>query len=273
MNPRLLSRTRSTRTRSNRTRSTRTRSTPLQTARLLAVVALLLAVGCDSLPGRPDPADRYQRPDEVMDFATLFATNCSGCHGADGRRGPAAPLGDPHYGALAQPAYLERVIGDGVKGTPMPAFAQARGGGLTAEQVQVIVQGIRAWGAGLTDSSPETPPLVAPSPSLVAPSPVQGPGSQARGKVAYAAFCADCHGPAGEGGEKAGSLVEPAYLGLVSDQALRTAVIVGREDLGMPGWQASQGRRISAGEINDVVAWLAAQRPSRAQGRPSGDGR
>jgi len=233
---------------------------------MFAALVLGMASGCDSLPGRPDPADRYQRPDEVTDFTTLFATNCSGCHGAEGRRGPATPLGDPHYAALAQPAYLERIIGDGVGGTPMPPFAQARGGNLTEEQVSVLAQGIRAWGADVAGSTPTPPPLVAASPD-------QNPGSPARGEVAYAAFCADCHGPGGAGGEKAGSLVDPAYLGLVSDQALRTAVIVGREDLGMPGWQADQGRGISAGEISDVVAWLGSQRPSSAQGRPSGDGR
>ena len=195
-------------------------------ATIFAAMILGFAVGCDSLPGRPDPADRYQRPDEVTDFATLFATNCSGCHGAEGRRGPATPLGDPHYGALAQPAYLERVIGDGVGGTLMPPFAQARGGGLTEEQVRVLAQGIRAWGADAAGSKPRPPPLVATSSE-------QSGGSQARGKVAFAAFCAECHGPGGAGGEKAGSLVEPAYLGLVSDQAIRTAVIVGREDLGL----------------------------------------
>ena len=38
-------------------------------------------------------------------------------------------------------------------------------------------------------------------------------------------------------GRRAGSIVDPAYLALVSDQALRTTVIAGRPDLGMPDWR------------------------------------
>jgi hypothetical protein len=56
-------------------------------------------------------------------------------------------------------------------------------------------------------------------------------------------------------------VINPAYLALVSDQALRTAVIVGRSDLGMPDWRANiPGRSMSPQEISDVVAWLASHR-------------
>jgi hypothetical protein len=56
-------------------------------------------------------------------------------------------------------------------------------------------------------------------------------------------------------------VLDPAYLALVSDQALRTAVIVGRSDLGMPDWRANiSGQPMSPQEISDVVAWLASHR-------------
>ena len=56
-------------------------------------------------------------------------------------------------------------------------------------------------------------------------------------------------------------MINPAYLALVSDQALRTAVIVGRSDLGMPDWRANiSGQPMSPQEISDVVAWLASHR-------------
>jgi hypothetical protein len=49
---------------------------------------------------------------------------------------------------------------------------------------------------------------------------------------------------------------------LESDQDLRTNVIVGRPELGAPDWRGDvPGKPISAQEISDVVAWLAAQRP------------
>jgi cytochrome c oxidase cbb3-type subunit 3 len=49
----------------------------------------------------------------------------------------------------------------------------------------------------------------------------------------------------------------------VSDQGLRTTIIAGRTDLGMPDWrEAAPGRPMSDREITDVVAWLASQRRS-----------
>jgi cytochrome c oxidase cbb3-type subunit 3/ubiquinol-cytochrome c reductase cytochrome c subunit len=55
--------------------------------------------------------------------------------------------------------------------------------------------------------------------------------------------------------------VDTAYLALVSDQALRTTVIAGRIDLGMPDWRAYiPGQPLSAQQISDVVAWLVSQR-------------
>ena len=63
------------------------------------------------------------------------------------------------------------------------------------------------------------------------------------------------------GGPKGGSIVDPNYLDLVSDQHLRTTVIVGRPDLGKPDWRANvPGHPMSPQDIADVVAWLAAQR-------------
>ena len=105
--------------------------------------------------------------------------------------------------------------------------------------------------------------------ALGAPSPGAGTvGRLHRGAEAYALFCARCHGPGGAGGSEAGSIVDAAYLGLVSDQALRTAVIVGRKDLGMPDWRDAEQlstpvRPMSAAEVRDVVAWIASHRPPK----------
>ena len=231
--------------------------TPLLLAFGLAA-ALAAVLGCDSLPGRPDPAQRYQRPSEVEDFALLYATHCSGCHGAEGRNGPATNLGDPLYAALADPGELRRVIARGVTGTPMPVFARRHGGTLTEKQIDILAAGLKA---GLNGT--EVASRLAGAPSLVAQPPPSGspsPGQVARGARAYATFCARCHGAEGAGGASGGSLLEPAYLGLVSDQGLRTTVIVGRQDLGMPGWQGSGERPMTAAEVAEVVAWLGSHR-------------
>jgi len=57
----------------------------------------------------------------------------------------------------------------------------------------------------------------------------------------------------------------------VSDQHLRTTVIAGRADLGMPDWRGYlPGRALGSEEISDAVAWLAAQRRP-VPGRPGGE--
>ena len=54
---------------------------------LMALMFFGLVAGCDSLPGKPMLEERWQATAEVTDFSQLYASNCSGCHGADGRLG------------------------------------------------------------------------------------------------------------------------------------------------------------------------------------------
>ena len=226
------------------------------------VVLMLLGFlgGCDSLPGKPTPEDRWQAAAEITGFSQLYAANCAGCHGADGRLGAARPLNDALYLALVSDGALRAAIAEGVPGTAAPAFAQQVGGSLTDKQIDVLVHGIRTrWGAAENLENVALPPDSLRD-AVAAGS---GPGDSRRGAIAYQNYCAQCHGADGSGGSKGGSVIDPAYLALVSDQALRTAVIVGRSDLGMPDWRANiPGRAISSQEISDVVAWLASHRQS-----------
>jgi mono/diheme cytochrome c family protein len=84
----------------------------------------------------------------------------------------------------------------------------------------------------------------------------------------FAVSCARCHGDRGQGAREASSIVDGAYLALVSDQGLRTIVITGRPELGAPDWRGNaSGTAMSPQEISDVVAWLSAQRPTLAGSR------
>src|SRR5947207_9870346 len=117
----------------------------------VTAAATLLIVGlsasCDRLPGKPDEAARWKRPTEVVVFDQLYAENCAGCHGADGRLGAARPLNDPLYLALVREDTLRGVIARGVPGTSMPAFAQQAGGSLTDQQIDILVKEMRGrWG-------------------------------------------------------------------------------------------------------------------------------
>ncbi len=215
----------------------------------LALLSASGVLGCDRLPGRPDEADRYQRPAEVRDFASLYGSNCSGCHGAEGRFGPARPLADPVYLALVDRARVRDVVARGVPGHRMPAFAVSAGGTLTDEQVTLIADGLfEMWADPSKVAGAALPPYRGSG------------GSPERGASAYASFCASCHGAHGTGGEKAGSVIDESFLSLVSDQMLRTSVIAGRPDLGMPDWREVGDRAMTPEEISDVVAWMVAKR-------------
>jgi len=198
------------------------------------------------------------RPDKVTAFALLFAANCAACHGAEGRGGAALALADPVYLAIADDVTIRRVVSEGVPGTAMPAFAQSAGGMLTDEQIEAIVGGIRArWARPDALRGAKPPPYAA-----------RGDGDPRRGASVYAVYCSSCHGANGRGGERASSIVDGSFLALVSNQSLRTTVIVGRRELGAPDWRGNvPGTLMSGEDVSDVVAWLAAQRPEVA-GQP-----
>jgi mono/diheme cytochrome c family protein len=135
----------------------------------------------------------------------------------------------------------------------MPAFAQRSGGMLTDDQISAIVRGVRShWAKPDVLRGANPPPYTASQ-----------TGDAQRGAGVYGAFCSTCHGPDGTGGARAGSIVDAAYLQLVSDQGLRTIVIAGRPDLSAPDWRGNlPGRPMSPQDVSDVVAWLVAQRPA-----------
>jgi len=230
---------------------------------LKVAAATLLSVslaGCDILPGRAGArARRDTPPAQTAAFFALYDQQCAGCHGRDGRLGAARPLNDPVYLALVPAERVRQVIAHGLPGTAQPAFALSAGGPLTDQQIDSLVQGLRkSWSRPGVLGDDGVPPYAAPL------------GDPERGAVVFATACANCHGADGSGGPKARSIVDPSYLALVSDQHLRTTVIAGRADLGMPDWRGQiPGRALSPAEVSNVVAWLVTKR-TPVPGRPGG---
>src|ERR1700747_1048491 len=104
----------------------------------------MLLFGCASPHGRPGKGSETVAPNERLEFGTLYAENCAGCHGGEGRGGAAIALANPIYLAIADDAAIRKVIANGVRGTAMPAFAEGAGGMLTEAQIDVITKGIRS---------------------------------------------------------------------------------------------------------------------------------
>ena len=212
--------------------------------------AVLLCAACNSAPGRPGSQSEVVPPDQILEFNILYAQNCAGCHGTGGSGGAGNALRDPVFLAIADDSAIRNAASNGVRGTPMPAFAQSAGGMLTDKQIDALVRGIRSWARPDDLHGANPPPYAAKT-----------AGSAQHGADVYQTFCSGCHGPNGTGGKSASSIVDRSYLALVSDQYLRTEVIAGRPELGAPDWGGNvPGRPMSDQEVTDVVAWLAARR-------------
>jgi cytochrome c oxidase cbb3-type subunit 3 len=218
---------------------------------IYVALAAIFFAGCGAPHGEPTRGSEVLAPNQIVDFATLFSENCSGCHGDQGKGGAAIALANPEYLAIADDAVIRKAAVQGIPGTAMPAFAQSAGGMLTDAQIDVIIQGIRSrWGKKENLGATTFPPYATKS-----------TGDVQHGEAAYRTFCESCHGPAGRGGQKASAITDGSFLALVTDQYLRTIVIVGRPELGAPDWRANvPGKPMSDQEITDVVAWLASKR-------------
>jgi cytochrome c oxidase cbb3-type subunit III len=261
---------------------------------LLVSLSFLMS-GC-GFPGKPKEAERPVPADQVTDFDVLYQTHCAGCHGADGKLGPAPPLNDPLFLAIVPDAELLRVIREGRavspgQKSPMPAFSAGEGGSLspaqakvweqlkeeidvapkqqgrlTSAQVQVLAEGIKKrWGPG-TSPAASVPPYLASAATTSA--------KKEEGARVFARACASCHGKEGQGVKRNGRrrINDPAFLALISDQELRRYVITGRPDLGMPPYDGKTDRPpdfqpLSSQDIDALVALLACWRQG---GPPNG---
>jgi len=216
-----------------------------------------------------------------MDFGVLYRQNCSGCHGSDGKLGPAPPLNDPLFRAIVPEEEVDGIITKGRKKTLMPAFAKENGGTLTAAQIQVLVKEIKGIPykivekeeAGVTKVKVVSPKWGPPAKPLKdAPAyrePTLGAGDKGKGAAVFARACATCHGSHGQGidqeSEAARTINDRVFLALVSNQALRRYVITGRSDLGMPGYAEARPDSLdfmplTDREVTDLVALLASWR-------------
>jgi mono/diheme cytochrome c family protein len=219
--------------------------------------------GCSRIPGRPGPGPEVVRPDEVLDFQTLYKTNCAACHGETGKGGASLPLANPVYLASIGEDHLRQITAQGVHGTLMPPFAKSSGGSLTDKQVAVIAHGIMQWSDSATLAGQTPPPYAS---TLT--------GDADHGQQAFVASCARCHGETGAGSSaepknepknttgksRPGSIVDPSYLALISDQYLRSTIIAGRPGEGMPDWRTSASQPLTDQQVTDIVTWLASKR-------------
>ena len=227
-----------------------------RTLGLLACTAVLAIAGCRNAPGKPGPEPEVVRPSQILDFATLYNQNCASCHGEHGQNGAAISLANPVYIAIAGTQNIQRITAAGVPNTAMPPFARSAGGMLTDQQISILAQGIEQSWSRPSALAGQTPPAYAASAT----------GDPGRGQQAFTTSCAQCHGAEGTGGKSngvlIGSLVDPSYLALITNQGLRSIIIAGQPEQGMPDWRSHPGAAVplTDQQVTDIVAWLVSHR-------------
>jgi len=153
---------------------------------------------------------------------TLFAANCTACHGVSGEGSPIAPaLNAPDVRQMDSDT-LQSTITNGRPGTAMPAWGTKAGGSLSAEQIGELVSLIRA--GAWTQSAP----------SAVTDENFSGISPQA--VTLYSQNCTACHGATGDGSGIAPPLNSSALRARMTTDALITTITNGRPGTRMPAW-------------------------------------
>ena len=190
----------------------------------------------------PDPAllaEVANLPDgaTLQTAVTIFAANCVACHGADGLGTGIAPaLNDPAVREKTADE-LTRTVTLGSAGTLMAGWSNA----LTPEEINAMVTLVLRWD--------EVPAGILPAPNVPIPTTEE---SIALGGQLFSQNCSRCHGPEGQGTQRAPALNVKAFLTDTSDIAIQQIVTNGVPGTAMPVW----GDRMTEAEIQAIVGFI-----------------
>ncbi len=181
--------------------------------------------------------------DTLANGITLYAQQCVACHGADGLGTPLAPaLNDP--AVREKPTEeIERIIRLGVTGTLMAGWEKT----LTAEQIHSVLELIARWAEVPTGTLP------APDKPIAVTAESIELGSQM-----FTSYCSNCHGPTGQGSQRAPSLNVSGFLARTPDQAIEQIITLGVPGTSMPAW----GDRIAPADIQAIVGFIRSWEPN-----------
>ncbi len=174
---------------------------------------------------------------------TLFAANCVSCHGADGLGTAIAPAVNDPLVREKTAEELTRTITLGSPGTLMAGWQNV----LTAEEIDALVTLVQRWD--------EVPTGILPAPNV--PIPVTEE-SLALGSQLFAQNCSRCHGPEGQGTQRAPALNVKAFLTDTSDLAIQQIVTQGVPGTAMPAW----GDRMTESDIQAIVGFIRQWEPT-----------
>ncbi len=190
----------------------------------------------------PDPAllaEVANLPDgaTLQTAVTLFAANCVACHGADGLGTGIAPALNDLLVREKTADELTRTVTFGSAGTLMAGWSNV----LTPEEINALVTLVQRWD--------EVPAGILPAPNVPIATTEE---SIALGGQLFSQNCSRCHGPEGQGTQRAPALNVKAFLTDTGDLAIQQIVTNGVPGTAMPVW----GDRMTEAEIQAIVGFI-----------------
>ena len=219
----------------------------IRTLLLLFLCIILVASFGLSLPGR---AQQGTDPQVLEQGARLYQENCVMCHGENGKGRVGATL-SKNWPSIRPDLRIKETISDGVPGSPMPAWSQAKGGPLSEAEIDTLVAYILSWESGEPFVIP-TQPTITARPPITPLSELQGDAN--RGAVLYDLNCAVCHGLNGEG--RVGARLARSWSSLRPDLEIKAAIENGVSGSPMPAWGQAKGGPLSEQDIEDLTAFI-----------------
>lgn len=184
--------------------------------------------------------------DRLSDGLTLYAENCTSCHGINMEGTVLAPALDTDTLRATETYELARIIEQGVPGTLMAGWDNA----LDDAQVDSLVALILRW-PDIQTAGVEIP-VVEAEPLDMSPEAI------ASGERLFSITCTSCHGIDGYGSALAPALNNSLFLDSTSDAAMRQIIAMGVNGTVMPAW----GGRFSDAQINAIIAYLRSLQPT-----------
>ncbi|MDO9301070.1 MAG: c-type cytochrome [Anaerolineales bacterium] len=233
-------------------------------AGLLATQLIVFGLGFYMLNEPTRIAESQTRILQVQldDAMTLYAQNCSVCHGLAGEGISSIPaLNNP---ALQTMAYddLTKTIARGRFNTAMPAWSKEDGGALSDYQISELVSLIQSGDWNATQDrvvnlglAPLVPFTTEPDPALLAEVANLLDGATLQTAITlFAANCVACHGADGLGSGIAPALNDPVVREKTVDELTRT-VTLGSAGTLMAGWSNALTTEEIAALVTLVQRW------------------
>jgi len=192
-----------------------------------------------------------QTTDEQLNLGSqIFANNCVVCHGPTGEGRVGASL-SKNWPSIRPDLTIQAIIENGVSGTVMPAWSDAKGGPLSDDEIDALVTYILSWQTGGRPEVFDVPlptrrPPITPIPEIE--------GDPNRGGLLYDENCVVCHGVEGEG--RIGTTLTKAWASIRPDLTIKSTIQRGVPGSQMPAWGQANGGPLSEQDIDDIVSFV-----------------